>query len=201
MNRASIPPPLTAVLLLISTATAILTLLNGQSQFAEYYFLSVYERVAGVGLPEVLSGQVWRLISPIFLHFGFVHFAFDMIWLYGLGRLIEARIGTLRFGVLAIGGAIASNLAQYYAVGPIFGGMSGVDYALFGYALMRERLNPTGYYGLAVSNAVVMLGWFVLCWLGIIGSVANWAHAGGLIFGGLLALLDFAGEGRYRRFA
>jgi rhomboid protease GlpG len=144
------------------------------------------------GLDDVLSGQVWRLITPIFLHFGFTHIFFNMFMLWDLGRLVEHLKGSkfvLQF-TLAVG--IASNLAQYLLTGsPFFGGMSGVLYGFFGYVWMQGKYNPRFGITLTQHTVVIMLGWFVLCWTGLLGPIANWAHTGGLLAG--------AGWGYYKR--
>ncbi len=135
------------------------------------------------GLPEIRHGQVWRLVTPIFIHFGFIHLLFNMMWLYQLGSLIEVRKGSLALLAIVLVAAIPSNFLQYWDSGPLFGGMSGVVYALFGYVWMKGRFEP--YQGMAIhSDAVfIMLAWLVLCFTGFLGPIANTAHVVGLIVG------------------
>ena len=135
------------------------------------------------GLPEVMSGQVWRLITPIFLHFAWYHLAFDALWMWQLGSVIERRLGPWDLAVLVLVVGIGSNLAQFLSTGPLFGGLSGVVYGLLAYFWVQGRFNPR--FGLVLNESVIylMLGWFVLCWLQVIPNVANWAHTGGLVLG------------------
>ena len=68
-------------------------------------------------LPEILAGQVWRLVTPIFLHAPLAsnpfHLLFNMFWLFDLGGMIERRLGSLRFVLLVAFIAITSNYGQY----------------------------------------------------------------------------------------
>src|SRR4051794_37051152 len=48
-----------------------------------------------MGLGPVLRGQVWRLFTSIFIHFGIMHLAFNMLWLADLGGRLERLRGTL----------------------------------------------------------------------------------------------------------
>lgn len=149
----------------------------------------------GAGLPEIAAGEVWRLLTPIFLHFGVLHITFNMIWLWQLGGALEQRQGWTVLLVLVVTIGAISNLAQYYYGGPAFGGMSGVVYGLLGYFWIQGRFNPR--FGMALHKPVVimMLIWFVVCWLGLVGPIANMAHTAGLALGIVVGLL-FAMAGR-----
>jgi len=145
-------------------------------------------------LDDILHrGQVWRLVTPIFLHFGLIHLLFNMMMLRPMGAVIELRRGVWRYLLLVLVCAVGSNLAQYFfplGVGrdffrpnPLFGGMSGVLYALFGYIWMKARYQPE--MGLWLSPRLVfwMLAWLFLCMSGALGSIANTAHLAGLALG------------------
>ena len=139
-------------------------------------------------LPEVREGEVWRLITPIFLHGDIMHIVFNMMWLVQFGRFIESRLGGAKLlaFVLAIG--IGSNLAEYLWKQPNFGGMSGVNYGLFGYLWMRGKFGRDPGWELNPQTVQLMLMWMVICYTGMLGPVANAAHTGGLIIGALLGI-------------
>ncbi len=135
------------------------------------------------GLPEIRHGQVWRLITPIFVHFSILHILFNMLWLRDLGSLIEARASTLKLLFLVVVIGIASNVGQYLVSGPAFGGVSGVVYGLLGVVWIRGKVDPSSGFFLTDQTIMVMVGWFVLCLLHMVGNVANTAHGVGLVMG------------------
>lgn len=144
------------------------------------------------GFGSILSGQVWRLLTPIFLHFGPMHLLFNMFMLWDLGRLVEQLKGPrFMLGFMLVVG-VGSNLAQFLLTGsPYFGGMSGVLYGYFGYVWIQGKYNPRFGIVLTQHTVLIMLGWFALCWTGLLGPIANWAHTGGLVMG--------AGWGYFKR--
>jgi len=82
--------------------------------------------------------------------------------------------------------ALISNLAQYLFKGPSFGGMSGVVFGLFGYIWMKSEFDPGAGMFIPKSSVVLILGFLVICTLGLLGPIANYAHFGGLIVGMIL---------------
>ncbi len=175
-------------LIVISVAAAIVTQLGSNDRAVQP--LSITESrqegdylVWNGTLPEIRHGQVWRLFTPIFLHFGLLHIFFNMLWLRDLGSMIEGRKGRLTLLSLVLVIAAVSNVAQYLGTGPNFGGMSGVVYGLFGYTWMQGRFNPSSNLTLEPQTVIMMILWFVLCVVGVIPNVANLTHAAGLAVG------------------
>ena len=128
-------------------------------------------------------GQVWRLVTPILLHFGWMHFIFNLYWLYFLGGGMEGKLGTGRFLGFILLAAVLSNLGQYLLSGPNFGGMSGVNYGLFGYLWIRGNRDPSFGLQLDQGTITMLLIWFAICFTGLVGPIANTAHTLGLVVG------------------
>lgn len=143
------------------------------------------------GLEEIRHGQVWRLFTPVFIHFGILHILFNMLWLKDLGSMFEGRLGSTYFGAFVFVTAAVSNLAQYLVTGsPGFGGMSGVVYGLIGYVWIRGRFDPAAGLMLDKQNLIMALVWFVICFLPGLMPIANYAHGGGLVLGMAWAFVD-----------
>lgn len=134
-------------------------------------------------LVDVKKGQVWRLVTPMFLHFGILHLAFNMMWLWQFGVMLEIRFRSLRFLALVLAVAALSDLAQGFWSGTNFGGMSGVNYGLFGFILLRSKLHPAPEFSLNSQTVAWMLIWLVVCFTGTVGPVANAAHLVGFLSG------------------
>ena len=172
---------MTKLLVFISVSVTLLTSFGENIEVTRHFLISDITQYQG-HLAEVANGEVWRLVTPIFLHFMVIHILFNMMWLWDLGGTVE-RIqskGFLLFFVFSIG--ILSNLIQYYSNGPAFGGMSGVVYGLLGYTWIRS-LNVRSGYQLPKSIIGLMLAWLVLGYTGLIGAIGNAAHLSGLMLG------------------
>jgi len=136
---------------------------------------------------RILAGEVWRLFTPMFIHANIreniLHILFNMLWLWDFGRVLESRFRGLRFLLLVLAVSLAADVAQALVTGPRFGGMSGVNYGLFGFILLRQKFHPAGDVRLNPQTTPFMLIWLVVCFTGAVGPVANAAHVAGLVAG------------------
>lgn len=141
-------------------------------------------------LDEVRRGQVWRLVTPIFLHMDPMHLIGNLFMGVILSGMIERERGSWRLLLGILLTAVVSNVAQYAVSGPRFGGLSGVVYGMFGYLWLMGRVAPD--FGLQISreSATVMMVWLLVCWFQFVGPVANVCHVMGLMMGLFLAAVE-----------
>jgi GlpG protein len=147
----------------------------------------------GISLAAV-HGEWWRLLTPALLHFGFLHIAFNLLWWWELGGLVEKHQSPARLLALTFVIALVSNAAQFLVYGPNFGGLSAVVYGLLGYLWLYPVIDPRVPFRLRGAIVAFMLGWLALGYTGIpdavLGiSISNHGHLAGLLVGGGLGLL------------
>ena len=141
------------------------------------------------------SGQWWRFVTPMLLHFGWLHLVFNLLWVWEFGRRIEILSGPLLLLSLVMVSAVSANLLQFSMSGVgLFGGMSGVVFGLMGFALVWDKRLPEQTHGIAPGIYIFMLVYLVLGFTGAVdllgfGNLANGAHLGGLIAGLIVGLI------------
>src|SRR5437016_4399303 len=95
--------PLTFVLIVASVAVFFLSRFSHEPE--RVMALQMTDWTGGQydpTLPEIRHGQIWRLFTPIFVHYGILHLLFNMLWLRDLGSMIEARQSLLHLAVLVV---------------------------------------------------------------------------------------------------
>lgn len=160
---------------------------------------------------SIRRGEIWRLVTPVFIHFGITHIIFNL-WMFGsYGSMIEKRYGPKKYGILLLLFAVVPVLVQCLV--PIswdgsppaitgnyimthLGGMSGVVYGVFGFVLIKAIYDPSSRMYVHEINVLIMLVWLVACIYGkelndagftlVPANVANWAHGAGLAIGCLV---------------
>jgi len=151
-----------------------------------------------------LGGDWWRLVTPTLIHFGWLHVVFNCLWLWEFGQHIEHRLGSLNLIGLYLVTSMVSNYCQYLWEGPaIFGGMSGVVYALLGFIMTAQWKRPGWIVAPPMAVFAFMLIWLVVGMSGSMefigaGAIANGAHVGGLVIGLILGVIISAVPGLFR---
>ncbi|MFR3236230.1 MAG: rhomboid family intramembrane serine protease [Streptococcus thermophilus] len=141
--------------------------------------------------------ELWRLITPIFVHIGVEHFLFNMLTLYFMGRMAEQIFGTLRFSLFTSWcygkrfPCFTPNVIAAGASTSLFGLFSAI--VILGYYSHSPLLNQLGrnYLALIVINLIFNL---------FTPSVGITGHLGGLV-GGALAAIFLANKVESRLFS
>ncbi len=176
--------PFSFALIVLWVAVAAYSMLGYDRDSLKPLLLADPENANGTFLPEVRAGDYWRLITPVLIHFGPLHLFFNLMWIYQLGCMIEARRSTGQLLALVLVTGVLPMLAQYLVTGPGYvGGMSGVVYGLAGFVWMRGKHDHTSGVFLDGQSIQWLLIWLVVCYTGWVGRVANTAHLTGLIIG------------------
>jgi membrane associated rhomboid family serine protease len=177
-------PILTYTLIGMNVLAYVATLATGSSLSGSVGGGDSVLAKASLNGPDVASGEVWRIITSGFMHYGPFHLAFNMYALYILGQLLEPAIGSLRFGLIylvgLLGGAVGALILSPNA---LTAGASGAIFGLMGAALLVMRSR-------GISALQSGLGIWLFLNLAITFTVSNISvggHIGGLIGGTLAA--------------
>ncbi|MFA4639645.1 rhomboid family intramembrane serine protease [Pyrococcus kukulkanii] len=139
-------------------------------------------QLAQINLLVLYRGEWWRLITAIFIHMGFIHFALNAFWLFYLGIDLEGVVGTKRFLIVFFISALFGNVLSLFTL-PLdvaSGGASGGLFGIVGASLAIEgvlRRNMSK----ALMNAI-----FLFLINSIFPGVNIIAHFGGLAAGLIL---------------
>ncbi len=137
------------------------------------------------------AGEWWRLLTPVLVHGGLLHLAFNMYFLYLVGPLVEQLYGSLRFLLLYAITAAAGSAASFVFGGPAPSvGASGAIFGLCGVllavsAVHRPILDGRGRAIMSQIGFLVILNLIIGFGFGALmdANIDNSAHVGGLLAG------------------
>lgn len=181
--------PATMALILINVLVFIAVEFTGTSQDAWH----VLEYGAAYTPYIIQNGEVYRLFTSMFLHFGIEHLVNNMLVLFVLGSRLERVIGKIRFLLIYLLGGIAGNVVslllelktQEFSVSA---GASGAVFAVMG-AMIYVVIRNKGWLGDLSLRQILVMAAFSLYFGFTSSGVDNAAHIGGLLAGFVLAVL------------
>jgi rhomboid protease GluP len=138
----------------------------------------------------IRMGEVWRFITPVFLHGSVPHIFFNMYALLSIGSFLERHFGHKRFVLLYFLGAFSGNVFSFMLTGEN-GYSVGASTAVFGLVaaeavfFYQNRKLFGGQAKQAIGNAVFIIAVNLL--IGLTPGIDNWGHVGGLLGGAIFA--------------
>lgn len=174
-------PYVTYGLLAITIIMFLVMTFNGGSQniFTLIYF-GAKDNI------QIVSGEWWRLITPMFLHIGFTHILFNGLIVYFLGAQLEMIIGHFKYFILYVLSGVLGNAASFAFNFSISAGASTAVFGLFASTIVLGKLYPNQMGIQQLSRNYVFLI-VINIFFGLFNStIDNAGHIGGLIGGYLI---------------
>jgi len=140
------------------------------------------------------SGEVYRLVTPIFLHAGIVHLLLNMNAQITLGLGMETRWG---MKVLASGyfwSGVAGNVVSSFFLPHVLSvGSSGAILGMIGMEAshMLSTWQQTDSQTRMLKSRSLLVFFAIIIIIGFFAPVDNWVHGGGFFAGLSFGLLAF----------
>ncbi|MCR5784831.1 MAG: rhomboid family intramembrane serine protease [Eubacterium sp.] len=177
---------LTKILIAFSVIVYAVTEIMGDTESAEFM-----HSCGALWTEDVLNGEYWRLVTPIFLHFGPEHLFGNVVLWYFMGDVLERAIGKLNYFILFILSGVAGNVLTVlweihtgeYAVSA---GASGAVFGILGALLLLVIINKGHFEYMSLKRMLFFIVFSLI--VGYESAGVNYiAHAGGLAAGFVLA--------------
>jgi rhomboid protease GluP len=136
----------------------------------------------------IVQGEIWRLVTPIFLHVGLLHLAFNAYAIYIIGPQIECFFGPLRFISIYLLSGIYGVLFSFAFSRAPSAGASGAIFGLIGTqaAFFFQYRNAFGERGRRQLYSTLSVIAFNMVLTFTASGIDIWGHVGGLVVGTIL---------------
>lgn len=185
MNTPTVKPRVTFILMGICIVVYLLQMIS------QYALGGDLPLALGAKINSyILAGQVWRLITPMFLHGSILHIAFNMYALYAIGLALEQQYGYARYLALFLLSGFAGNVVSFLFTTNASVGSSTAIFGLLAAQGVFVWQNRRFFGDRAKSiliNTVTIAG--INLALGLTPGIDNWGHLGGLLGGVIFAAL------------
>ncbi|HVY48607.1 MAG TPA: rhomboid family intramembrane serine protease [Minicystis sp.] len=153
--------------------------------------------------PAAVAAEPWRALSAVYVHFGLLHFALNMLAFFSLARIAEPAVGFGRFTTAYVVSGLVGfgvDAARSVLFGAAFGITAGASGAIFGVMglilgwLLRRRDPRWKQFAVQAVVYSLLFGFAVNSFSSAI-RIDNTAHVGGLVVGVLFGIV-YAGPRR-----
>lgn len=173
--KESKAPILTMALILINVLVYFFMMFNYES----------FVQNLGNHFVYLQRGEVWRLITSMFLHGDVIHLMSNMLALYMVGPMIEKYYGKGKYAIIyfvsgIIGNLLSAVLGDYFGIGAsgaIFGLFGALMYFGYKYRATLDGFLRSGIVPVIVLNLILSV---------IVPGIDFYGHIGGLLGGVLI---------------
>ena len=142
----------------------------------------------GANVPDFIRhGDIYRLLSSIFIHANIMHLVCNMYALYVIGPQLESYLGRVKYLLEYLISGITGNLLSMAFTTGASVGASGAIFGLFG-ALLYFGYHYRVYLGTVLKSQLIPLIIINLLIGFMVSGINNAAHIGGLV-GGVLSTI------------
>jgi membrane associated rhomboid family serine protease len=178
-RAAAAGPVVTKAIVWINVAVFLLTALSPGGSVMGEGVSQLHQRL-GLDGPDVHSGELYRLVTSGFIHFGLFHIGFNMVLLYRFGEMLEEALGRIRFGVLYLAALLSGSFgALLLSPNALTGGASGAVFGIFGAVAIGLHQRGVDVWQSGIGGLIVVE--LVLSF--VIPGIAIGGHIGGLVGG------------------
>lgn len=185
----SLAPKVTHVLIGFTLFIYVLQFLSTSNFGVDRNGLGFLESYGSCCITAAISaGQLWRFITPVFLHGSLLHIFFNMYALFSIGSFLEKQFGHGRFALLYFLGGFSGNVFSFLFTNGYSIGASTAVFGLIAAEVIffyQNRKLFGGQARQAISNAVFIIA--VNLFIGLSPGIDNWGHVGGLLGGAMFA--------------
>ena len=141
---------------------------------------------AMLGMKEnslIAQGQIWRLLTPVFLHGSILHIGFNMYALWIIGGRMERAYGHGKFTVLYFLSAYTGNVFSFlFQTNPSLGASTAIFGLLAAEGVLLYLNRSLIHDARTMLQNIITIGVINLV-IGMTGGIDNWGHLGGLLGG------------------
>ena len=161
----------TNVLIILNVIVFILTMFN--DNLFNALILNPY---------RIRNGEIYRLITSIFMHGSIYHLVVNMYSLYVIGNQLETFLGKWKYLLIYLISGLSGSLLSCILTNSYSLGASGAIFGLLG-SLLYFGMHYRLYLGSVLLKEIVPIIVLNLLIGFTFSGIDNWAHIGGLIGG------------------
>lgn len=183
--------PVTALLMLVNVLVFLAVEFSGGSQDTANMI-----KWGAAYTPLILeNGEIYRIFTSMFLHFGIEHLLNNMLVLFVLGQRLEPTVGKIRFLLIYFLGGVGGNMISFYmeasgGEATVSAGASGAVFAVMG-AMIYVLLRNKGRVKDLSARQIFVMAVFSLYFGFASSGVDNAAHVGGMLCGFFAAIIFY----------